>query len=272
MKLFHDRFAFLRDEAGEGEGGGAGAAAGAGADAAAELQKEVTALKAANAKATKDLETANATLGEKDTAIQYWHGKATKGPAAGGQASVEQPGDDVDLLDVIGTKGTKGLDAVLKARGYVSKDDVQALIAETVQTVSREGKAVERFPELKDTSSEFYKLTIKNVAALKADGITGVKATEIAAERAYLHMVDEGKMDTHAQRKAKADKAGEDEEEAERIARANAAGGDTGRRAATKGKGKGELDAEQKRIIRAMGITEDAYKARADKGVIFSGR
>src|SRR6202042_646503 len=114
-----------------------------------------------------------------------------------------EPESDVDLLDVIGTKGAKGLDEVLKSRGYVSKADVENLIAAKVDQVTREGTAVERFPELKDRESEFFKLTTKNVAALKGQGITGVNATEIAAERAYLQLVDEGKMDSKAQRAAK---------------------------------------------------------------------
>ena len=225
-------------------------------------------MKAENAKIAKDLETAKSSLSEKDQAIQFWHGKATAKPEAAKPAEAEA---DIDLLDVIGTKGAKGLDEVLKQRGYVSKADVQNLIAGEVDRISREGSAVERFPELKDKESEFFKLTTKNVAALKAQGITGVNATEIAAERAYLQLVDDGKMDTKAQRAAKA-KVAEDEEEseAERIARGNAAGGSGGRRAATSDRRPVET-AEDKaliaRVCAGMGIDEKKWREQADKGI-----
>lgn len=262
MKNFLDRFVCLRDEVVEGgEGGGAAAP-----DAAA-LATELAALKTSSAATAKELATAKTSLSEKDTALQFWHEKATKGAPAAAAAVVE---DDVDLLDVIGTKGTKGLKEILNKAGYVSKADVENLIAAKVDQVSREGTAVERFPELKDKDSDFFKQTRKNVAALKEQGITGVNATEIAAERTYLQMLEDGTMDTKAQRKVKADKAADDEDEADRVRAGAAASGASGRRTpAAKAGGKQELDATQKSIIKAMGITEEAYIKRADMGVQF---
>jgi hypothetical protein len=268
MKNFTDRWVSLREEAGGGDGGGAGAGAGGGADAAA-LAAELATLKTANAAQAKELDAAKTSIAEKDTAVQYWHSKATAKPAA----AAAEPEPDVDLLDVIGNKGAKGLDEVLKTRGFVRQADVESLIAGTVDRVTREGKAVERFPELKDPSSDFFKAYKQNLGALAKDGIKGVAATELAAERTYLQFVDEGKMDTAAQRKAKADKAeGDDETEAERIARANAAGGATGRRASGK-EARPTETAEDKaqiaRICQGMGITVEQWKARAEKGVQF---
>lgn len=275
MKTFQDRFVSLRDEAGGGDGGGAGAGAGGGVDAAA-LAAELADLKKTVAAKDSELATAKQTITEKDQAAQFWHEKATKGATAA-KAAEADPADEVDLLDVIGTKGTKGLDAVLKARGYVSKDDVQALIADTVQTVSREGKAVERFPELKDKDSDFYKQTAKNVAALAKDGIKGVAATELAAERTYLQFLDEGKMKPAAVRRAEAEKhVDDDEDEQDRIARGAAAGGATGRRASTPASRRAAETAEdknlRKRVCAAFEIDEDKYIKRAEEIGVNIGR
>lgn len=233
------------------------------------MQKELADTKAAAAAKDKELATAKTSLGEKDQAIQFWHTKATAKPDAAKPAEAE---GDVDLLDVIGTKGKAGLIEVLKKSGdVVSRADVQNLIAGEVDRISREGSAVERFPELKDRDSELFKLMTKNLATLKGQGITGVNATEIAAERAYLQLVDDGKMDTKAQRAAKA-KAAEDEEEseAERIARGAAAGGAGGRRAST-GDRRPVETAEDKamvaRVCEGLGITEKQFRERAEKGV-----
>lgn len=235
------------------------------------MQKELADTKAASAKTAKELADAKTSIGEKDTAIQFWHGKATAKPEA---AKPAEAADEVDLLDVIGTKGKAGLIDVLKKSGdVVSRSDVQNLIAGEVDRISREGTAVERFPELKDKESEFFKLTTKNVAALKTQGITGVNATEIAAERAYLHLVDEGKMKPKAQRAAEAkaaEDAGEEETEAERIARGAAAGGSGGRRAAASERRPTET-AEDKaliaRVCEGMGITEKQWRDQAEKGI-----
>ena len=272
MKNFLDRFVSIRDEAGGGEGGGAGAAATGGVDVAA-LQTQLEALKTQQAATARELETTKNTIAEKDQALEYWHKKATAKPDP---AAAAEP-DNVDLLEVITGKGTKGLSDVLNKAGFVSQKEVQALIAGTVDQITRDGKCMERFPDLKDASSDMYKIFTKQVAALAKEGIKGSAATEIAAEKAYLQLVDEGKMKPLAQRKKEAeagDEGGEDETEAERIARANAAGGPTGRRTAAGTERKAVQTAEEKALIQSMcdqaGITVKQWNDRAEKGINYS--
>ena len=182
----------------------------------------------------------------------------------------------MDLLDLIANKGTKGLTGALKKEGIVTIDQVNDIIAQNVDRITREGKAVERFPELKDQNSELFKLTRAKVAELAKDGIKGVAATEIGVERAYLQLVDEGKMKPLAVRRAEAEAAIDEdgETEAERIARANAAGGSGGRRAAVKDRRPVETP-EETRMIKSMceqfGITEKQFRERAEKGINFGG-
>jgi hypothetical protein len=271
MKNFLDPFVSLREEAGGGEGGGTVAAAGGGA-ATPDPAAELTALKAEHAKTAKELADTKASLSEKDQAIQFWHGKATAKPEAAKPAEAEEL-DGAKLLDVIGVEGERGLDRIIGKKGFVSESDVRKMIASEVDRISREGTAVERFPELKDKDSDFYKQTAKNVAELKGKGITGVNATEIAAERTYLQFVDDGKMKPKAQRAAEAkaaEEADDEETEEERIARGAAAGGAGGRRAAGKERRPSET-ADDKALIakicEGMGITEKRWRERAEKGV-----
>lgn len=153
---------------------------------------------------------------------------------------------------------------------------MQERIAQTVDQVTREGKAVERFPELKDQTSELFKLTKSNIAELGKMGIKGVTATELAAERAYIQLVDEGKLEPKAVRDAKARAAAEagddDEDENDRIVRANAAGGTAGRRSQRNADPASRETPEDKalvsRVCAAFGIDEKDYRKRAyDTGV-----
>ena len=60
---------------------------------------------------------------------QFWYEKANKGGAKPEKDPPAATEDNVDVLDLITTKGAKGLDKLLMAkRGYIRKEDAESLV------------------------------------------------------------------------------------------------------------------------------------------------
>ena len=214
----------------------------------------------------KELDTLKSRNQELERTAQFWFDKASKGgqPA---EKKDDPPADDVDLLDVITTKGSKGLDEVLEKRGFVRADQVDSKIETRAQQLVRENALVEKYPDLKNHDSDFFKATAENYAALKKQGVSETMAMEMAAERTELKFLREGKLKT----KAQATEEDKQRREEERQARIRAQSGDRGGRPSEASEDDEELTAEQKHIAAQMGITEESYKARAKKGVAIRG-
>lgn len=230
---------------------------------------EAAAAAAAAAAATPDpvalqkkIDDLTAEANENKRAAEFWHGKATAAPAVPA-APAKEEADDVDLLEVITTKGVKGLDEVMTKRGYVRAADVDKRVDEKATAIVQQQKLYEQYPDLRKTDSEFFKATALEYGALVKKGVSETVAMEMAAGATELKWMREGKIKTPAETKA--------EKEKERKARAAASAGDGGNRSAAGDENDEELTDEQKRIARAMGITEEAYAKRAKAGVAMKG-
>jgi hypothetical protein len=215
-----------------------------------------------------ELEALKGQLSEKERAAQFWYEKARSGaPAEPAKAAAAEPEEDVDLLDLIATKGPKGFDAYMRKRGYVSREEVDAAVNSKAAQLSAESELLGRYPELGKRDSDFFKSTAVHYGELKKQGVPEALAMRLGAERAELDAIKAGKVKTVNQQSAD-EKA---EKEAQRQARIRAQAGDKNARATEANPDDDELTDYERHICRAMGVSEDAYKARAKKGVQLGG-
>lgn len=249
MRFLHDR-PILRAEAAEGGEGGAPPVDNTAALAA--LQAQIDALRTEGV--AKD-----AQIAEKDNTARYWHEEAKKKtPAAKADTPIETP-DDEDPIEVLSKEGMKGFDRLAAKRGLVSEATVESKIEHRARQLTDEAALVKEFPEMLDEKSAFFKATATHYNALVAAGVPKNVATRQAANNAYIDGVKAGTIVSKSDAE-------------EREARAAAAGGDKSRGNAPAVDPKDEeLDAFQKNICEQMGVSEKDYKARAAKGVVYTG-
>jgi hypothetical protein len=241
------------EQAEGGEGGGGGAAPAAGDDAAAAAAE--AAKNQPDAKALqKEIETLRSQVSEKDEAVRYWHGEAKKGA----QPKAETPAEDedkTDLLDLIGTKGAKGLTEFLSKKGFVSGAEVDQRVQQRASEMLRESKLVEEYPDLSDRETPFFKATAVEYNKLVKAGVPKALATEQAARNARLAELEAG-----------AGGGGSDKPkpnaEAERQRRIKAQAGDKGRRGSTREDDPDTVTELEKEVCEAMGVEPGAYKKR----------
>lgn len=231
--------------------------------AGAPTAAEVAALKA-------ELATAKTEAAEQKRTAEYWFGKQKAAPAKE-PAVAAAPGDDEDLLDLITSKGVKGLDELLKKRGLVSRDDVSAMVEAKANQIVSEGQLLKDYPDLDNKESAFFKATALIYGELKAQGVPERAAMNLAAEKAELAGLKAGTIKTPAQKTADAKTA----RDQERATRAAAGAGDHGGRAAAEEDSDDIPTADEDRAIKhladALEIPYDKakerYTARAKKGV-----
>lgn len=227
---------------------------------AAALQREIDVLKSQ--------------VGEHQRTAEFWHGKATARDGAPKPAAPAEPEEEEDILDLITTRGAKGLDALLKKRGFVSATEVDARVDSKARQLTKEAQLVDQYPDLKKKDSEFFKLTAQHYGTLKGAGMAEDLAMETAAEKAELQLLREGKLKTAPQRAEEATR------EADRLARISAQGGERNGRGGDPGEGDDELTPEQRtaaiRLLAGNGVTEEQaiekYKARAKKGIVMRSK
>jgi hypothetical protein len=204
-------------------------------------------------------------VSESDRNARFWFEKANKkdGPAPAAAPAEEEP----DVLDLLTTKGAKGLDELLAKRGFVKKEEAVSLVNSKASQLTSEAQLLKQYPELEDKESEFFKVTAGHYGELKQAGVPEEMAMSLAVERADLQLLRAGKRKTPQQvaddRKA--------EREQDRLARIAAQGGDRGGRVPADTEEDEELTTHQKHIVQQMGITEEAYKKRAKEGVKVRG-
>jgi hypothetical protein len=250
--------------------------------APAATPEEVAALKAQVA----DLTGKAAQADEFKRTAEFWHGKATAAapapaPKTGDAAEDE---DEQDLLEIITSKGAKGLDQLLKKRGFVSAAEVSTMVNSKASQIHAEGELVKQFPELGDANSEFFKATAQAYGVLKQEGVPEARAMVLAAKQTALDFITAGKMKTPGQvaEETKATK------EAARLARIAAQAGDRDNRrtAGEDDEADTELNDAQRRVALSMlvgapgkdGKPMDeaaaiaAYQARAKNGVAMSSK
>jgi len=201
---------------------------------------------------------------ENQRTAEFWALKAKAGAPAAAAAETE---DDPDVLEAITTGGAKGFDALAKKRGFVQKDEVEALINSKAAQLTKEQELIGRYPDLKTKGSEFFKATAAHYGSLVKSGTPEPVAMELAAEKAELDFMRSGKIKLAGAEPTKAEK------EATRLARVAAQSGEPGgrRAAAAAAEDDDELSPEQIRIADAMGVSHEAYLKRAKAGVKMGG-
>jgi hypothetical protein len=204
-------------------------------------------------------------VAEGQRTAQYWADKA-KAAAPQPRAAEVPEEDEPDVLEAITTKGAKGFDELASKRGFIRKDEVEALINTRAASLTKEQELLTRYPDLKKKDSEFFKSTALHYGDLVKAGTPQAVAMEIAAEKAELDFMRSGKL------KPAGSGQSAEEKEAARLARIRAQSGDgSGRRPAPDAEEDDELTPEQKRIADAMGVSHEAYKKRAKAGVAMRG-
>jgi hypothetical protein len=229
-------------------------------DSAAQLAAEKT--------RTAQLE---AQVAEHQRNAQFWFEKANKGAGKPSAEAAPVAEPEVDLLDVITTKGAKGLTEYLKQQGMVTRDEATSLVNSKAAQIAKEGELMATYPDLQDKGSDFFKATAAEYGELKRQGVSETLAMELAAQRVDLRFLREGKTKTPAQHAAD-EKA---QRELDRAARAAAGGGDRGRRAPEGNDDDDTLSENDEAAVRqlAEGLdipldkARERYIARAKAGV-----
>jgi hypothetical protein len=212
---------------------------------AAELQRQIDELKEQ--------------VAEGQRTAEFWANKARAAAPPAAATPVEE--DEPDVLEAITTKGAKGFDELASKRGFIRKDEVEALINTHAASLTKEQELLGRYPDLKKKDSEFFKATALHYGDLVKAGTPQAVAMELAAEKAELDFMRTGKL-------RPAGEQSKEEKEAARLARIRAqSGGGGGRQPAPDAEEDDELTPEQKRICDQMGVTYEAYKKRAKAGV-----
>lgn len=220
-----------------------------------------------------ELEALRTQVAESNRNAQYWHEQArTRTPEPPARAAEPEPElPEADLLDIITTQGAKGFDKYMRERGFISRREAEqmasSLVNTTVAKVSAERELIDTYPELGDRSSEFFQSTAGHYGELRKQGVPEALAMKLAAEKAELDGFKTGKVKTPTQ--ARTDR------EAERQARIKAQAPErTTRTQAPVDADEGDdtLTDHERHICQAMGISEEAYIARAKAGVRMSAR
>jgi hypothetical protein len=218
---------------------------------------------------TAERDALKAAAAEHENTLRFWYEKAQK--AATPEKVAAAPAvEETDLLDLITSKGEKGLKDYLKKQGFVSADEVDSKVNDKAVQITSEAQLLKDYPDLGDSKSEFFRSTAQFYGELKKDGVPERAAMKLAAQQAELAGIRTGKIKTAAQ-KTEDEKA---TRAADRAARAAAGAGDHGGRTAAE-ESDDELTPEQRGIAIKMlagdGVTEDQaiekYKARAKTGV-----
>lgn len=218
-------------------------------------------------------------VAEEQRTAEFWAQKAKANTPAAPAAAATEVEDDTDVLEALTTGGTKGFDALANKRGFIKRDEVQALIDAKAGSLSKEQELIQEYPDLKKKDSDFFKATAFTYGELVKGGTPQPIAMEMAARQTELKFLREGKMKLPGAEPTKAEK------EAERLARVAAQSGENGRRAPAGGDEDTELDAQQLHVVRSMLVGQpgtdgkpmneaqaiERYKARAKGGVAMRG-
>lgn len=218
-------------------------------------------LQAQIAELTQRANQAQQSAEEAGRAAEYWKNKASTSAPTPPPARQADLDDDIDPLEVL-TQGASGFDKLAEKRGFVKKADVEKLIDRKATAIQTEQQLLKEYPQLGDQKSEFFSATAMIYAQLVKDGVPEGRAMAIAARETELLHIKEGKIKTPAQQA--------EDRKAEMRARAAAQDGPHGHRATAETEND-ELNSDQMRIALSMGITPEAYMARAKSGVQIRG-
>lgn len=262
----------LFDQAAEGtQGGGGAAGTGAGAGTGGDGKAaDTTDYKALYESTKKEADGFKTRAEENEQSAKYWHEQA-KGGGADKGGKPEEPADTTDVLE-LAAKGPAALKEWLRKEGFVSREEAESITNAKAQTIAREATVQAQYPELQDKESDFFKATAVEYGKLKQQGFSEIDAMEIGAQRAELAMLKSGKQRGSTTDEGKEKKTSGRGTEEERRARASAQQGDKGRPPVNRQDDDDELTPEQKNMCEKMGISEEAYKKRANDGSVQVGR
>lgn len=220
---------------------------------------------------------------EAEHEAREWHARATSGKGK----EEAGPAEPLDLVDALSSGDDKQVRQALKQRGFVPADEIEALVERKVHgargAATREAQLVGDYPDLKDEDSELYKATAQAYKELDKAGVKGDMLLDLAADRAAARLgIQRGTATAKSRRRSdddepeprrrarERDDEGEPETEAERVERVAAQSGVRSKARASTVRDD-DLTIEQKMIARKFGISEDAYRKRAARGVSISG-
>jgi hypothetical protein len=214
------------------------------------------------------IDTLKEQVAESNRTAKFWADKAAAGKSA--PAAAAEPEDDTDVLEAITTGGAKGFDNLASKRGFVKLEQVEELINTRAQSLTKEQELIQRYPDLSKKTSDFFKATADQYGILVKAGTPQHVAMELAAERAELNLMREGKIKPPGADTAPT----KEEKETARLARIAAQSSGGGRRpaAAAEDEGDEELTPQQKNMCDQMGVSYESYAKRAKAGVSIKGR
>ncbi|MCC7235591.1 MAG: hypothetical protein IT163_09830 [Bryobacterales bacterium] len=184
--------------------------------------------------------------------------------------------EEVDLVDAISSGDKSQARKALKQLGFIPADEVETIVSQRIQgarqAATTEVALVDAYPDLQNEKSEHYAETAKALRELEQRGITGDMALDLAADRAAarLGIVRKGKGQSAGRRAVERDDEGSPETESERMERIGAQSGG-GRSPRSSTLNDDDLSPAQKLIAKKFGVSEDAYRKRAKRGVSISG-
>jgi hypothetical protein len=211
--------------------------------------------------------------------MRHWYDRAAGAAAPREPEAKPEPEPEIDVIELLTTKGQKGLDEYIdnrmKKAGVARSADVDAKINRTRAEVTQEAQLVAKYPDLTDESSEFYQTTLEVYKEMAKDPVIAKSPAllETAAKMAARQLGVETKPARRAARQAEDEP---DDAERDRVARVGRQSGDRGARQRREPEDENELSGMQKSVIakfKAAGadITEDGYKKRAQGGIQMSG-
>ena len=120
----------------------------------------------------KELRAERARAKESDETARYWAEQARNGgarPPAAAAPPAEDTLDDVDLVDIITTKGAKGLGEVMGRMGYVKRSEVAQDINASRAASNSEAAVLAKYPDLADNGSPMFERTAEIWNLLRTD-------------------------------------------------------------------------------------------------------
>lgn len=203
------------------------------------------------------------------------------GPAPAPAPEEPDPLESLNLLDlitneqdpaIISKKLAKAMRDHIRRGGYVTKAELDATVANLIAQATQIGSLVQEYPDLSNTTSELFKETQTQLAAMSDNpvyaGTPEPVLQRLAAAQAKAKLLEEGKLKGKGAESAE----GEGESEEDRQARVAAAGG-LPTRSAPKGD-TFKLTEWEKQFAAAQGIPESAIleqKKKINVGPVLAG-
>lgn len=229
---------------------------------------------------SKELKAERARAKESEETARYWAERARAQPAQRVEEPEAEKIDDIDLVDIITTRGAEGLREVLSRMGFAKREELIAEVVATRGAERAEEVVLKKYPDLADNSSPLFKKTAEIWNQLKQDPdmARSQNLMMIAARTAAAELGLKADARGGPRRSPEVDEYDDydDEDEIEHAERVGRQAGDRGVRP-SRGNGQvEELSHMQKTLVRKLqdagaDIDEERYRKRAQAGVRIGG-